>query len=303
MNGNKQMTDMKKTILSKRFLHSVLLTLAFCLPVLPAFAQEDIVDRLDKALGVTLPSEYQSKLKTFVQSSLVFKDKDASELTEQFIKDEMKKDWGISKQSQLLFIWTALNEKINGEFLYEGSDGNENRLEEFASIMNTYDDCGKRYETAFRAHTKQRSAEAKQRSAEAKQQSAEAKQRSEEAKQRSAEYERQSAEAKQRSEEAKQRSAEYERQSAEAKQRSEEAVKKIVKLDSIWVKENMVEFYDIYTQNPNIIKQDELSFMKESTIRSIADCKKRNIDYRAILLKELGDKKKVDDLLKFYGVE
>ena len=172
---------MKKTILSKRFLHSVLLTLAFCLPVLPAFAQEDIVDRLDKALGVTLPSEYQSKLKTFVQSSLVFKDKDASELTEQFIKDEMKKDWGISKQSQLLFIWTALNEKINGEFLYEGSDGNENRLEEFASIMNTYDDCGKRYETAFRAHTEQRTEEADR--------------RSEEAKQRSAEYERRSAEA------------------------------------------------------------------------------------------------------------
>ncbi len=172
---------MKKTILSKRFLHSVLLTLAFCLPVLPAFAQEDIVDRLDKALGVTLPSEYQSKLKTFVQSSLVFKDKDASELTEQFIKDEMKKDWGISKQSQLLFIWTALNEKINGEFLYEGSDGNENRLEEFASIMNTYDDCGKRYETAFRAHTKQRSEEAKQRSAEYEQRSAEAKQQSAEA--------------------------------------------------------------------------------------------------------------------------
>lgn len=252
---------MKKTILSK-CLHGVLLTLAFCLfPVMPAFAQEDIVDRLDKALGVTLPSEYQSKLKTFVQSSLVFKDKDASELTEQFIKDEMKKDWGISKQSQLLFIWTALNEKINGEFLYEGSDGNENRLEEFASIMNTYDDCGKRYETAFRAHTKQRS------------------------------------------EEAKQRSAEYEQRSAEARQQSAEDVKVIVKQDSIWVKERMVEFYDIYTQNPNIIKQDDLSFMKESTIGFIADCKKRNIDYRAILLKELGDKKKVDDLLKFFGVE
>ena len=65
----------------------------------------------------------------------------------------------------------------------------------------------------------------------------------------------------------------------------------------------MVEFYDIYTQNPNIIKQDDLSFMKESTIGFIADCKKHNIDYRAILLKELGDKKKVDDLLKFFGVE
>ena len=113
---------MKKTILSKRFLHCVLLTLAFCLPVLPAFAQEDIVDRLDKALGVTLPSEYQSKLKTFVQSSLVFKDKDASELTEQFIKDEMKKDWGISKQNQLLFMWSKIYGGISQAKLYNWLD-------------------------------------------------------------------------------------------------------------------------------------------------------------------------------------
>ena len=355
---------MKKTILSKRFLHSVLLTLAFCLPVLPAFAQEDIVDRLDKALGVTLPSEYQSKLKTFVQSSLVFKDKDASELTEQFIKDEMKKDWGISKQSQLLFIWTALNEKINGEFLYEGSDGNENRLEEFASIMNTYDDCGKRYEIAFRAHTNQRSAEAQQRSEEYKRQTAEAQQRS-------AEYERRSEEAKRRSEEAKQRSAEYERRSAEAKRRSAEAVQSMKMMTHyglflmVWsyqhrgaalesemkrIKEfaegyiqdceeynidyrsllplEVQKFYDIQpTRQNNLTCEKAMAQILTCTLKEmaklynlyqqapqaereiddckdyIAACKKCNIDYRAILLKELGDKKKVDDLLKLFGVE
>ena len=63
---------MKKIILSKRFLHGVLLTLAFCLlPVLPALAQGDIVDRLDKALGVTLPNEYKSKVKEFVKTNKV----------------------------------------------------------------------------------------------------------------------------------------------------------------------------------------------------------------------------------------
>ena len=320
---------MKKTILSKRFLHSVLLTLAFCLPVLPAFAQEDIVDRLDKALGVTLPSEYQSKLKTFVQSSLVFKDKDASELTEQFIKDEMKKDWGISKQSQLLFIWTALNEKINGGFLYEGSDGNENRLEEFASIMNTYDDCGKRYETAFRAHTKQRTAEYDR---------------------QSAEYDRQS--------------AEYDRQSAEADQSIkimthyglynmtwfyqhrgsaiESEIKKIKEFAESHIQDceeynidyrsllplEVQKFYDIQpTRQNNLTCEKAMAQILTCTLKEmaklynlyqqapqaereiddckdyIAACKKCNIDYRAILLKELGDKKKVDDLLKLFGVE
>ena len=86
---------MKKIILSKCFLHVVLLTLAFCLfPVLPAFAQEDIVDRLDKALGVTLPSEYKGKVKAFVQGSKVLEGIGAIP-TERFIKEQMKENWGI----------------------------------------------------------------------------------------------------------------------------------------------------------------------------------------------------------------
>ena len=83
------------------------------------------------------------------------------------------------------------------------------------------------------------------------------------------------------------KSAEYDRRSAEAKQRSVAAVKEIMKQDSIWVKERMTEFYDLYIQNPNNIKQSDLDFMKKSTKEFIADCKKRGIDYRAILLKEV----------------
>lgn len=315
---------MKKTILSKRFLHSVLLTLAFCLPVLPAFAQEDIVDRLDKALGVTLPSEYQSKLKTFVQSSLVFKDKDASELTEQFIKDEMKKDWGISKQSQLLFIWTALNEKINGGFLYEGSDGNENRLEEFASIMNTYDDCGKRYETAFRAHTKQRSEEARQQSAEAVQTSNMITyyglyQITSYYQLRGVAPESETTEPNEFWKHVK----EYWEHVANNCEKFNIDYRSLLPLEvqkfygiqptrqnnltcekamnqtlNYSIKE-LAKLYNLYQQAP----QAEREIDKESANYIIEDCKKRNIDYRAILLKELGDKKKVDDLLKLFGVE
>ena len=323
---------MKKTILSKRFLHSVLLTLAFCLfPVLPACAQEDIVDRLDKALGVTLPSEYKSKLKTFVQSSLVFKDKDASELTEQFIKDEMKKDWGISKQSQLLFIWTALNEKINGEFLYEGSDGNENRLEEFASIMNTYDDCGKRYETAFRAHTKQRSEDANQRSAEAKQRSAEAVQTSNMITyyglyQITSYYQLRGVAPESETTEPNEfwkHVKEYWEHVANNCEKFNIDYRSLLPLEvqkfygiqptrqnnltcekamnqtlNYTIKE-LAKLYNLYQQAP----QAEREIDKKSANYIIEDCKKRNIDYRAILLKELGDKKKVDDLLKLFGVE
>ena len=73
--------------------------------------------------------------------------------------------------------------------------------------------------------------------------------------------------------------------------------------DSIWIKQHMQEFYDIYTRNPDIVKQEELGFMRESAKEITASCKKYNINYRAILQKEVGDSKKVDAILRFYGVE
>ena len=208
---------------------------------------QDLVDRVSQAVGVELPSEYKQKVKDYADTSNVMKDKGAAQFTEQFILEEMKKDWGISKQNQLLFIWTALIVEFDGEYIYDGSDQDENRLDEIDKVMVTFEECGKRYRTTFIAYCKQRSAEAIQQSA--------------------------------------------------------ETVKRTMATLTRWVKEAMPEFYDLYERNPAIIKQEELTFMIESAELMIASCKKYNIDYHAILLKELGDKKKVDDLLKFYGIE
>ena len=104
---------------------------------------------------------------------------------------------------------------------------------------------------------------------------------------KSAEYDKQSAEARQQSAEARQQSAEARQQSAEARQQSAEAIKTIMQQDSIWLKKSMIEFYEIYTKSPSTVKEDDIKFAKESTKEFIADCKKRDIDYRAILLKEV----------------
>ena len=87
----------------------------------------------------------------------------------------------------------------------------------------------------------------------------------------------------------------------EAQQSYDEAIKETMRLDSIGIKQ-MVEFYDIYTTRPSIVKQEELVFMKESIIEVINQCKKYGIDYRAILFKETGDRKKVNAILKFYEI-
>ena len=72
--------------------------------------------------------------------------------------------------------------------------------------------------------------------------------------------------------------------------------------DTLWLKE-MVKFYSLYTKNPNNITPEEIEKSKKLLQRVIPDCKEYWIDYRAILLKEVWDKRKVDEILKFYGVE
>lgn len=192
-----------------------------------------------------LPSEYKGAVKAYVQGSKVLEGSGAIP-TEQFIKEQMKNNWGISKQNQLLFIWDAIYEQITKKNFYDGEDGNKQRLEDFEKVMDNIETCGKKYKQDYIAY--------------------------------------------------------MERRSAEADRRSAEADRENLRLDSIGVK-HAAEFYNLYIQMPNAAKQEEIDFMKKSTIEVIADCKKYNIDYKAILRKKLGDEQKVKDLLKFYGIE
>ena len=90
--------------------------------------------------------------------------------------------------------------------------------------------------------------------------------------------------------------------SAEARQQSAEARQESIRLTKIWLNQ-LAEFYNLFKNNSNSVKQEELKQMKNNAKKIIASCKEYWIDYRAILLKEVWDKKKVDAILKFYGVE
>lgn len=306
---------MKKIILSKCFLHVVLLTLAFCLfPVLPAFAQEDIVNRLDKALGVTLPSEYKSKVKAFVQGSKVLEGLGVIP-TEKFIKEQMKENWGINKQNQLLFIWDAIYEQITKKNFYDGEDGNKQRLEDFEKVMDNIETCGKKYKQDYTAYMQQQSAEADRRSAEADQS---IKMMTHYGlflmvwsyQHRGAALESEMKRIKEFAEGYIQDCEEYnidyrsllplEVQKfygiQSTRQNNLTCEKAMAQTLTCTLKE-MAKLYNLYQQAPQAERKikDWKNF--------IEDCKKNNVDYKAILLKELGDKKKVDDLLKFYGAE
>lgn len=92
-----------------------------------------------------------------------------------------------------------------------------------------------------------------------------------------------------------------EQRSTDAQQRIDNTIKESIRIDSIWIK-HMIEFYEIYVRSPNVVKQEDINFSKEKWKKIIADCIKYWIDYKAILLKEVWDPKKVDKILKFYEI-
>ena len=235
------------------------LTFLFLLTLLPLMvgaqgqSQDNLVDRVSRAVGVRLPDGYEAKVKEFVAKSELFQRKSAEAFTEQWIVGQMKTSWGIDKGNQLLFVWDAVYEQITKKNFYDGEDGNKKRLDEFEKVMDNVEACGKKYKEDYTAHMKQRSAEAEQRSAEAK------------------------------------------RQSAEAEQRS---------INSTYNGLNQcIRFYKLYKKNPSLIKPNDVVDMKDYAKHVTKNCKEYNIDYKAELRKELGDDKKVAELLKFYGVE
>ena len=274
---------MKQRIYSLLFV--VVATLFLVFPT-QAQSQTDIIDRLDATLGVSLPSEYKANIRGNEKMQRVIKSKSGSEYTEGFIKEQMNSSWGINNQNQLIFVWSAVYKQITDEDLYDGSDGDDNRVDDFAEVVDRWEACGNKYAEGFNKYMEQKSAEAKQRSAEAKQRSAEAERRS-------AEYDRRSAEADRRSAEYDRRSAEADRRSAEYDRRIAEYDKEITKKTSSRL-ENLVKFYSLYKKDPKTVYPDEIARMKVSAKEIVQDCKEYNIDYK----KEL-----TPEILKFYGIE
>ena len=147
----------------------ILVAMFFC--AMPAQAQqnEDLVDRVSKAVGVRIPSKYEANIRNLSSMQRVIKDQKSCDFIEQFIKDQMKTNWGIKKQDQLLFVWTAICREFKGEYIYDGSDGDDARLEDYLNIEDKFDACSKKFNKEFSAHLQQRSAEADRRSAESQQ--------------------------------------------------------------------------------------------------------------------------------------
>ena len=267
----------------------------FTLVSLSAFAQTngDIVDRLNATLGVRLPAEYEAKVKEFAANDTIMRTRSATAFTEQFIIEQFKNDWGIDRQNQLLFMWSKIYGGISQKKLYNWlDDDNKERSSEYKKCLKNISEFYEGYKKGFKEYMEQKSAEYDRRSAEAKRQSAEADRRIAEADRRIAEADRRIAEADRRIAEADGRIAEADGRIAEA---NDKAIKSLNNALTA-----IISFYDSYNILPD---PKRLESFKPKVIKAISLCKHYKIDYKAKLRKELGDDKKVQELLKFYGVE
>ena len=220
-----------------------------------------ILDRLDKQIWISLPEKFNGKVLDFVLNDTIMKTKSATDYTEDFIANEIKKDRWINKQNQLLFIRSTIYEWISGDILYDRlDDENEWRWEEYWKALKQINESYDNYKTWFKTYMETKSAEYKQQSTDARQ------------------------------------------QSADAHQQSADAIAETMKMDTLWIKE-LIKFYNIYETNSNIIKDEEIKEAKDNAQRFIKDCYKFWIDYKALLIKEIWDKRKVEELLKFYEIE
>ena len=206
-----------------------------------------ILDRLNQKIWVSLPTEYNSKVLNFVLNDTIMRTRSATAYTENFIMNEMKKDWWIGKQNQLLFIWSEIYGWITGWKLYDIlDDEDDDRYEEYSKTSKQIATSYEEYKKWFKTYMDIKSAEAKQ-------------------------------------------------QSAEAKQEAIQSISNSLE----WI----IIFYNSYKKNIDVVKQNEIDEAKKLAKNIITQCKKYWIDYKDILLKEVWDKKKVDEILKFYGVE
>ena len=269
---------------------AAVLTILFTFPPTHTLAQETIIGRLDKSLGVKLPAAYEAKVRELIKNNDVFKVRGADDFTAQFIENEMKADWNIDKQNQLLFLWHSIYKKITKEDLYDGQDGDAKVAEDFGSriVGLKMRISGQKYENSIADFFDKKNAEYDRQSAEYDRQSAEARQRT--------------AENERLADEANRKADENIRIIDEANRGIAEALKKTMKTDSLALKD-VVKFYTLYKNNPSIVKPGEIKLSKETANWFFKNCEENGIDYKAILHKEVGDEKMLKEMLKFYGIE
>ena len=203
----------------------------------------NIIDRLNQLTWTKLPKQYEEKISRFLEEYLM-KSNFSVDFSVKFISKEMKSDWWISKENQLLFMRSSIYEQFTKKELYDWNDWDSFRTAEYEKCLEDLVEFWEDYNVNF----------------------------SKSAKEFIEESARRTEESARRAEESARRTEESARRTEESKQ---ETIKSINK--SLWL---LREFYYSYKELPN---EEDLRTYRENAKELVPICKEYNVDYKAIL--------------------
>lgn len=213
----------------------------------------NIISNIQRRTWVSLPNLYLQKVQNFVLNDDVMKDSGNLKYTEDFIVKQMQSNRWISKQNQLLFIRSAIYNKIMKKSLYNWDtwDWNDKRLDEYDDALEYIVDCWQKYKDWLLSYMNRRSADADRRSADA------------------------------------------DRRIANAKKRLQQLETEISSIrnniarnSSQWL-QYLNDLYTICKNNSNYLSSDDFKKVKKIGYDLISLCKQNNIDYKSKLSPEV----------------
>ena len=274
----------------------------------------NLLDKMNQKFWINLPAQYNENLKNFISNSTTLHNEAASQFTENFISEQMSQNRWISKENQYLFIWCTIYSTLTNWELYDWTDWNTQRYNEYEMAFDYFLNCEENYKTKLKElmeNEQQRARDDAQRARDDAQTARNDAQRARNDAQRArddaqtarndaqtARNDAQTArndaqrarddairakEDLQRSRENLQRSRENLQRSRENLQRSREDA---MRTDTIWLQE-LTNYYLKYKQNPSLAMPEEVNHVKSIAEDIIQSCKKYWIDYKQLLSPEI----------------
>lgn len=110
----------------------------------------NLLDKMNQKFWITLPSQYNENLKNFISNSATLRNEAAAKFTENFISEQMSQNRWISKENQYLFIRCAIYYTLTNWELYDWTDWNEQRYNEYEIAFEYFLNCEENYKTNLR---------------------------------------------------------------------------------------------------------------------------------------------------------
>ena len=242
----------------------------------------NLLNQMNQKFWIILPKQYNENLQNFVSNSTTLHNEAAAKFTENFISEQMSKDRWISKENQYLFIRCAIYFVLtNWGELYNWTDWDEQRYNEYETAFDYFLECVENYKTKLKELMKNEQQKAEDDAQKAKDDAQKAKDNAQKAKD----------------------DAQKAKDDAQiAKNDAQIAKNDVMTWDTLLLNE-MVRFYNLHINNSDILTAWEIQKIKRIVKETIESCKRHWIDYRAYFLKILWNNKKVEELFKICEIE